>query len=194
VRHRSGSVGSTHVVRMVGQWTVVRICRRTPSIAVNVVVVGVDAVVRGVVVVANEGVVRRHGPVEVGSLHGAAESQVLSCAIHAVAYIVEKPDAREVDRHVYFLAGISIIAIKPNLVVFAIDGFCPHFVDYHIGGELVFVTAVNHELRLCVEGVGHADGLWTSEITSRICGCCECHCYQRQCQDEFFHGLLLSFD
>lgn len=89
MRHRGGSVGSTHVVRMVGQWTVVRICRRTPSIAVNVVVVGVDAVERGVVVVANEGVVRRHGPVEVGSLHGAAESQVLSCAIHAVSDIVE---------------------------------------------------------------------------------------------------------
>ena len=122
----------------------------------------------GVVEVAHEGVVGRHRPVEVGRGHGAAEAQELRRAVHPVAVWVVEPDAGQVDGHIDFFAGVGIIAVQPDFVILAVDALGPHFVDYHVGGQFVLVTAVNHQFVLCVERIGHAVGLTAGEITHRV--------------------------
>lgn len=171
MRNRGGGVGRAHVVGVVGQGAVSGTCGGTPSVAVDFVVVGVHASEVRVMVVAGEGVVRRHRPIEVGGLHGAAESEVLGGAVHAVAYVVEKPDAGEVDWHVDFFAGVGVIAEEPDFVVFAVDWLGPDFIDNHICGQFVFVAAVDHKLCLGIEGAGYTSCLWTSEVACRVCRC-----------------------
>ena len=153
----------------------------------------VQVVVVRVVVAAHEGVVGRHGPVEVGRAHRAAETQVLCGAVYAVAVAVVEPYAGKVDGHVDFLAGVGVVAVQPDFVVFAVDGFHPHFVDDDVSGQFVFVSAVYHQLRLCVERRGDAQRLWTGEVTNGFCGNGggqQDHCY---CQDEFFHDKAPFF-
>lgn len=111
MRYRRRSVGSAHIVWMVGPGTAVGRCRWAPAEAVDVVVVGVHPVEMWVVEVAHKGVVRRHSPVEVGSGYSAAETQILGGAVHAVAICVVKPDAGEVDGHIYFFASIGVITV-----------------------------------------------------------------------------------
>ena len=157
-------MGSAHVVGVVWPGASCRWHRGTPAVAVNLVVVGVSVVEVRIVEVAGEGVVGRHSPVEVGRCHGAAEAQVLGCAVHAVAVGVVEPDAGKVDRHIDFFARVGIIAIEPYFVVFAVDGLGPYLVDDYVCGQFVFISAVDHQFGLCVQGGGHTFGLWTCKV------------------------------
>ena len=163
------SVRSAHVVGVVGPGSIGWRHWRTPSEAVNFVVVGVSAVEHRVVEAAGEGVVGRHRPVEVRRRHRAAESQILCRAVHAVAVWVEEPDAGKVDRHVYFLAGVGIVAIQPYFIVFAVDGLGPNLIDDNVCCKLIFISAVYHKLVLGVEGCSHTFCLWTREVTYGVC-------------------------
>lgn len=161
-------VGSAHIVGVIWHGSAVVMHWRTPSMTVYFIVIGVGVVESRVVIIAVERVVGRHGPIEVGGRHRAAESQVLCGAVHAVAHPVVKPDAGEVYRHVNLFAGVGIVAVKPDLVIFAVDRLGPYLVDDDIGGEFVFIAAVNHQFGLSVESVGYAGCLWTGEVAHRV--------------------------
>lgn len=171
-----GDVRGPHVVGVVGPGAVGWYCGRAPAIAVDMMMVGVAAVEVRVVVVSHEGVVGRHGPVEVGHGHVAAEAEVLSGAVHASADGIVEPDATQVEGHINFLAGIGIETKQPYFVELAVDGFGPDLVDDDIGGQLVLEAAVDHQLVLSVESCGHSGGLLVGEVAYRIgrsCKSCE---------------------
>ena len=166
--HRCGGVGRAHIVGVVGPGATGRWRRRTPAKAVNLIVVGVAVVEVRVVVVAHEGVVGRHCPVEVGRGHGAAEAQELCRAVHPVAVGVVEPDAGQVDGHIDLLARVGVVSIKPDFVVLAVHALGPYFVDNDVCGQLVVVAAVYHQLVLCVERVCHACCLRARKVAHRV--------------------------
>lgn len=92
---------------------VVRVCRRHPAVAVYVIVVA--AHIARAVYHAGIGVVRRDVPGEVRRVHRRAETQVLRRVVH-VAGTVE-PYALQVQRHVYLVAGVGVVAVDPQLIV-----------------------------------------------------------------------------
>lgn len=146
-----------------------------------------------VMVATREWVVGRHRPIEVGRGHRGAEAQILCRAIYTAAVVVVEPDACQVDGIVNLLARVGIIAIQPNLVVFAVHRLIPHFIDNHIRSQLVGIAAINHQLRLPVESRGHADSLRSGEEAHLVGGDRQgCH-QQRDCQNQFFHCFTLSF-
>lgn len=167
-RYGSRDVRGPHVVGVVGPGAVGWYCGWVPAIAVDVMMVGVAAVEVRVVVVAHKGVVGRHGPVEVGHGHVAAEAQILCCAVHASADGIVEPDATQVEGHINFLTGIGIETEQPYFVELAVDGFGPDLVDDDIGGQLVLEAAVDHQLVLSVESCGHSGGLLVGEVAYRI--------------------------
>ena len=73
-RNRCRGVWGTHIVGVVWPRTAGGRCGRTPSKAVDVIMVGMAVVEQWVVEVADVCVVRRHGPVEVWHGYSAAET------------------------------------------------------------------------------------------------------------------------
>lgn len=138
-------VGVTVVVGVV-----VVVVAVVPAWTMDVVVVGAVVVVW--VVAVGVGVITRHVPSEdgVGGLGtGAVEAECGCCTIDLVVGI--EPDAAEVDRHEDLLAGVGVVGIDPDLVEGRVEGLCPEFVDERIGGDLVWVAAIDHHLVLAVE-------------------------------------------
>lgn len=164
MRHRCGCVRGAHIVGVVWPRTAMRGRWWTPAVTVDFPVVGVAVVEVWVVEVAHERVVGRHCPVEVRGCHRATEAQILCRAVHSVAIGVVEPDARQIKWHIDFFTGVGIVAVEPNLVVFAVHRLSPHLVDDDISCKLVFIAAVYHQFILGVKCRSHSFCLRTGEI------------------------------
>ena len=172
-RHGYGMAGMAVVVRMVVNVGVVAV---VPTRTVDIVVVGI--VVHHRTRGAYKGVVRRHCPHEGGSMVGVLEAQVLCRAIDVA--ILHQIDALKVDGHEDFLTRVGIVAIKPYLVERRADLLGPYFVDEYVGGQLVLVATVNHQLVLIVQAGYCACCLAVGEIKD-VLGC-DSHRRHHQCQ------------
>lgn len=163
----------TYIVRIV-------VIRRSPTVAVNIVVVCANIAVY--VMMTFKVSIGRNSPAESGCYIGVTEAEVVSSTVDATAVVVDEPDAAKIDRHIYFFSGVSVISVDPNFIVLRVDLFCPCFVKEHIGLDFVFVTTVDHQLSLSVEVVHSAGSLTISEITNgvSICG-------QHESKDEREH-------
>ena len=166
--------GVTMVVGMVVEVWVVAV---VPAGTVDVIVVGVVVYHRARR--ANVVVVRRHHPSEGGTAVGGAEAQVGGCTIDIA--VGEQIDALQVDGHVDFVASIGIVAIQPDFVERSADLLCPHFVDKAVGGQLVLVAAVYHQLVLIVQVSYCSCSLVVSEIEDVVGGSAQCCYHQCQC-------------
>ncbi len=165
------------VATIVGVVVHVAVVAVVPTMAVNVIVIGI--VVVGGAGVAGEVVVGRHRPSEGRTMVSVAETEILGSAVHVA--ISQKIDALEVDRHVDFIARIGVPSVNPDFEERRADLLSPDFIDQAIGGQLVFIAAVDHQLVFVVEDGNSAGGLSVGEIKD-VVGCsCE-GCYnQSQC-------------
>ena len=147
-----------------------------PAVAVDIIVV--TACVAWMVCDASVGVVGRYAPHECGHADIDAEAQVLGCVVHAAGAV--EPNAMQVEGHVDFVAGVGIETVDPNLVVGGVDALHPDFVDEYVGGQLVLVATVNHQLVLIVQAGYCACCLAVGEIKD-VLGC-DSHRRHHQCQ------------
>lgn len=129
--HRSRRPRGTHIVRMVRR-NATAMLWRTPAVAVNLVVVCIVFVEHWVMVEPRKRIVRRHGPIECRRSHRTPEPQVLCGTVDTATRAVVEPYTCQIDRHVYFLTGIGIVAEKPYFVVLAVHWLHPHLIDNHV--------------------------------------------------------------
>lgn len=64
---------------------------------------------------------------------------------------------------------------------------CPDLVDKAVGGQFVFIAAVNHQLVLVVEHRDCAGGLSVGEVKDVIGGSGQCGYHDGQGQKYLFH-------
>lgn len=175
--HRDGFRAVTHIVWRI----VVRIVtgvRMMPTWLVDVIVVGVKE--SGGVETTLERTIGRHDPSESWKRTGIAEAQGGGSAVHTGSRGVVEPYASEIQGHIDFVTSVGVESIEPYFVELGVDFFSPHFVDKDVGFDFVFVTAVDHELGLCVEVTDCALGLAECKIANRISRNAECQGHKSQ--------------
>ena len=97
---------------------------------VDIIVVG--ARVSMSVYSSGKGTVGWDVPSQSGSAYINPEPQVLGCVVHVSSAI--QPNTFQIERHIDFVASVSVIAVDPQLVVGGVHPFHPHFVDKHESG------------------------------------------------------------
>ena len=137
-------------------WVVMIVPARTMDVVVIAVVEGYR------VWSANPGVVGRHGPHESGTWVAGAETEGLCRTVDLA--VVDQPDALHIDWHIDLFSGVGVVAVKPNLVEGRRYLFGPHIVDENVGGQLVCVTAINHQFVFIVQQTDSAQRLIIGEI------------------------------
>ncbi len=172
--HGSGMARIAAVIGVIVHMAIVAV---VPTRTVDIVMISV--VIGHGTGVACEVVIRRHGPCECGTSVMSAESKCLSSAVDVTA--VDQVDAFEVDGHINFISSVGIPAVEPDFEERRADLLCPDFVNQAVGGQLVFIAAVNHNLVLIVEHRDCAGSLSVGEIENVVSSCAQCCNYQGEC-------------
>ena len=143
-RHGGGMVRMTAIVGMIVDMHMVGIMPpRTMHIVVERVIVGCWT--RN----AHKMMVARHFPTECGAWTAGAEPQI-GCSTIDVP-VGKQVDTLQVDGHKYLIACIGIKTVQPYLIERRTYLLRPHLVDDTICGQLVFVTAINHQFVLPIK-------------------------------------------
>lgn len=172
---------------IVGVVVYVRVVAIVPSLAVNVVVIGIIELCWACR--THIGVVWWHRPAEGRATMRGLESQIGGCAVDVA--VGEQIDALQVDGHIYLVASVGIVAIQPNFVERGANLLGPNLVYKAVGRQLVLVAAVNHQLILIVQVSNSPCSLIVSKVENVVSGSAPCRHHQCQCQNYLFHGCWI---